>query len=74
MVSAKLPFQGLNVNKKLKEVCFETFDKKLRDFITDGLKELNLLSEDELKALDFIRKLEVIYPNQRFTSINPPAG
>ena len=56
-------FQGYNCVEVFHRLCLYTTDHHIRDTLRHVT---NLLSDDELNALQFVRRLESFYPCQSF--------
>lgn len=51
------------------QICFYTPYNKLRDYLISILIERNLLNDEELDMIAYLRRFEIAYPSQSFTNV-----
>ncbi|XP_035250869.1 spatacsin isoform X1 [Anguilla anguilla] len=55
--TALLRNMGFNVKKQLHSICLYTDDSDLRDFVVEELSKQNYLPEEEVKMVEFIKRV-----------------
>lgn len=61
-----LNHMSFDSNQKIFQICFFTLYKQLRDYLVSILIDRRKLNENELEMVDYLRKLEMIYPCRSF--------
>lgn len=61
-----LNHMNFDSNQKIFQICFFTLYKQLRDYLVSVLIDRQKLNENELEMVDYLRKLETIYPCRSF--------
>ena len=61
--------QGFEANSKLRQVMSYTFDRSLRSYLSEELTRSDVLTPEDVAALQFLTKLEEYYPNAAFNNI-----
>ena len=46
---------------KLRQICFHTTDRFLRDYLAENLIEDNHLSEEDIEIVNYVKVLEQLY-------------
>ena len=58
--------QGFHVPTKLREICYYTSKKSLRDYLAARLQQQGHMTAEELQTLDYMRQIEQIYSCSSF--------
>lgn len=64
-----MKIKNFDINQKLYQICFFTPYNKLRDYLISILIERNQLNEQELDMIAYLRKFEIAYPSQSFSTV-----
>ncbi len=65
-----LNHMNFDSNQKIFQICFFTLYKQLRDYLVSVLIDRKKLNENELEMVEYLKKLETVYPCRSFQLAN----